>query len=449
MTGFALHPWTVTLRHEVHIPIDLPSAVLYVVTAAIVAALTIRRPSYGVAALIVLAPFGPARYIDGTTITLLKAGLIGLLATLAVRQPDSAAFGTRPFRAILATFAAVEIAIALSATHATYPAPVLREAFKTLEYAALFFGAVSAYASDPDDRPFWRALQAVTALVCISALAEYVTGANSGIYVGHQFPVPRIAGALEGPNQLAGWLEVTIPLLLARNLLHRDASLVAVVALAALTELLTFSRAGIVGTVFASALVLSVMRTPRVVGVRFAIATVLVAAAIALVALRAGVPPKYFSLDQVPQQADHLGNRALLWGAAIALWKTSPIFGVGAGNYEFDLARVGLADVRTHANSIYLQSLAEGGVIMLCATIGQFFTAIVTLAGSGVRRPVVVGMLAATVALAAHQIFDDLFFFPKVASIYWLTLGVAIAEIAAQDLFARRRAGALRTLVNT
>jgi O-antigen ligase len=186
------------------------------------------------------------------------------------------------------------------------------------------------------------------------------------------------------------------------------------------------------------------MRTPRTVGMRFAVAGIAGAAVIAFVALRIGLPPGYFSLDQVPQQADHLANRALLWQAAIDLWKSSPIFGVGAGNYEFDLARVGLPDVRTHANSIYLQSLAEGGVIMLCTTIGTFLTAIFTLAASGVRRPVVVGMLAATAALALHQIFDDLFFFPKVGSIYWLTLGVAVAEIAAQDLFARRRAGALR-----
>lgn len=442
MSGLGLHPWTITLRHDVPIPIDVPTALLYVAAAVAVAALTARRPAYGVAALIVLAPIGLPRYIGPTTVTLLKAGLIGLLVSLLFRRPDLSALETGVVRAVGATLVGLEIAIGLSATNAIYHGPVIREASKILEYAALFLGAVIAYASDPDDRPFWLSLQVATALVCLSALAQYVVGANSGIFIGGH-GVPRIAGVLEGPNQLAGWLEIVIPVLLARNLLHRDGVLVSIVALAAITEVLTFSRAGIVATIFACAVVLLVMRTPRKVGIRFAVATIVATGILGIVAVKAGLPPRYFSLDQVPQQADHLGNRQILWQAALDLWKLSPLVGVGAGNYELDLPRVGLADIRTHANSIYLQSLAEGGVVMCAATLAMFVTIIITLARSAVRRPVVVGMLAATAALAAHQIFDDLFFFPKVGSMFWLTLGVAIAEIAAQTLFARRRSSAL------
>jgi putative inorganic carbon (hco3(-)) transporter len=154
------------------------------------------------------------------------------------------------------------------------------------------------------------------------------------------------------------------------------------------------------------------------------------------------VPAGYFTLDQATQSADHLANRSQLWHAAVALWQTSPVTGVGAGNYELDLAEVGLNGVRTHANNLYLQSMAETGVVGLLATIALFAATIWTLARSAVRRPLVVGALGATVALAAHQTFDDLFFFPKVATAFWLVTGFAVAEIAARRLFERRRAAA-------
>ena len=434
-----LHPWTVTLRQETHVPVDLPSALVYVLCAVAVGALTRRRPALGVAALLVLAPFDFARYVGPTTITTLKAGLVGMLAALAFSRPDLAAFRTLPVRVMVSAFAATLVAIALSAIHAQHLGAVVREAFKDGEYLLLFLGAVAAFATDPDDRPFWRTLEFAVVLVCLSALAEYALGAHSGLAVsGHS--LPRIAGALEGPNQLAGYLDVALPVLVARALVHRDRVLTGAILLATITDVLTISRSGVVGAAIGVIVVLLVLRPFSSAAWRFAGVMLLIATLGIALALRAGVPTGYFTLDQATQSGDHLGNRSQLYRAAIALWRTSPVVGVGAGNYELDLDQVGLPGVRTHANSIYLQSLAETGILGLLATVALFAVTIVTLARSSVRRPLVVGALGAAVALASHQVFDDLFFFPKVASAYWLVVGVAIAEIAARRLFERRRA---------
>jgi O-antigen ligase len=427
----------VSLRHEVAIPVDLPSAFAYLVAAVAVGALTRRRPALGVAALVLIAPFALARWVGPTTITLIKAGVLGMVVAFAFGRPSFAPFGTRPVRLVGLGFGLVIAATLATIVTAEHQAPVIRETLKAIEYAVLFGAAVMAFANDPDDRPFWWALEVGTLLVCFSAIAEYAIGAHSGIFIaGHA--VPRIAGVLEGPNQLSGWLEIVIPVLLARALLHRDAWLVALIIFASAVDVLTFSRAGLVSLAIAIFVVLRFMHAPARNAVRLA-----VVAAIAIVtslgfAFRSGLPENYFSLDQETQAGDHLANRAQLWHAAITLWSRSPILGVGAGNYELDLGEVGLAGVRTHANSVYLQSLAEGGVVLLAAMLAQLAILLTVLGRSGVRRPLVVGAFAGAVALACHQIFDDLMFFTKVGSIFWLVMGVATAEIAARRLFERR-----------
>jgi len=176
--------------------------------------------------------------------------------------------------------------------------------------------------------------------------------------------------------------------------------------------------------------VLFVTRPGRRVGTRFALGAVLLGAVLVTLGLAIGLEARFFSLAEVPQP-DRLGTRALLWAAALELWRMSPLVGIGAGNFELDLGMVGHPDVRTHANSLYLQALSETGLAGFAATIGLLWTVFATFARSYSRRPLVIGVFAANVALALHQVFDYLWFFPKVGVFWALLLAIGVVEVLA------------------
>ena len=136
-----------------------------------------------------------------------------------------------------------------------------------------------------------------------------------------------------------------------------------------------------------------------------------------------------------------VGTRAQLWHAALVLWRRHPWLGVGAGNFELELGRVGLGTIQTHANSWYLQALAEGGVVLFAATLALIVAALL------VCRPPRGGLLglavfAGTLGLALHQIVDDLVFYPKVGDLWWIALALAVVarERATNPALAKFRA---------
>jgi hypothetical protein len=422
----------------VPIPLDPFSAVLFVAAFLAAALLTARRPAYGLCALLLATPLAFAHDLAATTITLPKCVLLGVLLGLTTYAGVAGMLRRRPAPLLLGALAFYILATALTILDAAHPAAVIRETLKWVEYAAVFVAAYCSYALDADDAALVAAAAAAGIIVALSALAQEIAGAPSGLYVGAAI-VPRIAGLLEGPNQLSAYCTIAVATLGAWSLVRRTALLDVALGLVVFADILTFSRAGIVSLpIGAGVVVLWAGRKawpalrPAMVG---AIAGVAGAVWWAIYADTPGILRVSLASSAY---AGGVGNRDELWGAALRMWRDYRLFGVGAGNFELDLPEYGVYGVRTHANSWYLQSLAEGGIVLFSATLTMVAASIGAflekpfVARLRAQSPWVIAALAASVALALHQIVDDFVFYPKVGGAWFLLLGIAAAAFAAE-----------------
>ena len=242
-----------------------------IAVAVCAALLARRRPAYGIALLVVLDPFAWAHDLGPTQITLSKAALLGVLVALVLRRSPLAALRDPAARPLLGGALAIVVVTAFSAIPATYIDAVARETLKAIEYALAFGAAAVSIASETDEDAVRACVVVASALACASALVQYVTGAPSGTLIGGHV-ILRIAGLLEGPNQLAGYLDLAVPILLASALARgRYATLAfAVLALAVVTDVLTLSRSGLFGMVAGVAFVLVFRAGGTAISARFA-----------------------------------------------------------------------------------------------------------------------------------------------------------------------------------
>ena len=417
-------------------PLEPLAIIVYVFFFVLTTLATIRRPAYGLCILIAAQPFAFYHDVFSTTITMPKIALLAVLLGLVCYPNAFAPVGARAPWRILTAGLFVFAATLVSIVHAAHHAPVLRESLKILEYVVLFCAVVAAYRLDPDQRLIRNAVVVTTIGVSLLALAQELVGAPSGLWInGHQ--VPRIAGPLEGPNQLAGYFDVALPLTLAIAMFEPSALAIIALALIACADFLTFSRGGLIAAVISVAAVGLIVRrnfrqalVPLLVG---ALAGAFVDAcwAFQFHLGRAGGMLAAFRLeDNESSYGGGVGTRSELWRAAFVLWKQHKIFGIGAGNFELEIPLTGLQGVRTHANSLYIQSLVEGGIPLFIATLYLTYTSIATFARERLESPFVVGALVASIALALHQIIDFLTFYPKVGGEWWIALGLGAAELA-------------------
>lgn len=133
-------------------------------------------------------------------------------------------------------------------------------------------------------------------------------------------------------------------------------------------------------------------------------------------------------------------SRPQLWAAAMRLWWQHPLFGVGPDNFRhlygqvMPVARPGARyDERTHANSLYFETLADLGVAGIAALALLMFTlgrlawrAVRAAAASGVPcAPFEIAVAVALGTFFVHGLLDYFLPFTPAYGLYWTLLAIS------------------------
>jgi O-antigen ligase len=276
----------------------------------------------------------------------------------------------------------------------------------------------------------------------------------------------RAFGTFGEPNPLAGYLEMTLPVLLAvivSRLALRDGPSRAagwLTGLALLTWVvgsailvLTQSRGGLAGMAVGTGVVLWLSG-----GHARRLGTVAVLA-LAVVTLALPVGGRLMNrfgsaaLSTGTEAQVTVGNfasleRAAHWRAAIAMAERNPVLGVGAGNFNAryrEMTTVWRFRIpRGHAHNAYLQALAQAGMLGFLAYLGLLGAVAravwrqLRLAGPGTDRSLIIGAAGVTAAVAVHNLVEYL---------HVLSLGLQLAVVWALAASRPSRDASPRALV--
>lgn len=272
----------------------------------------------------------------------------------------------------------------------------------------------------------------------LAGVAEAVLGYGQWVFstgdLGPGSTSIRVFGTFAQPNPYAGYLNFALPLALALVFFGEDARERWVAGAAAVlllgAQVLANSRGGLLGLV-AAVVVLAVVGWRRE---RLAGWALLIGMPVAAVAWFAHVIPariedavlRQFRLGDlslssgVTQANLSTDERLAHWLAGLRMFAAHPVLGVGAGDYNAAYARFavpGWPEPLGQAHNYYINVAAETGIIGLLAFLA--LTALTIYLGWRVAhaavlaressRALALGFFAVLVALAVHNLTDDLF----------------------------------------
>jgi hypothetical protein len=134
-------------------------------------------------------------------------------------------------------------------------------------------------------------------------------------------------------------------------------------------------------------------------------------------------------------EAPWVVGRLQLWGAALRLIETRPLLGVGPDNFRHLYgAQLGLDtwDERVQANNLYLELLADTGVLGLAAFLwltGSAVAGALRTLGAPIRSPtacLLLGCSLGVLAFLVHGVLDSFLAFTPTSLLFWMLLAMML-----------------------
>lgn len=342
--------------------------------------------------------------------------------------------------------------------------------------AFLFMHLAGRPLSADPSRGWARTVVPAAGLLGALAIIERIVSAHWGLrtmvkIVGKSFTLGRIPGPFRWPTQLATYMDLILPTVLALTILRgrtsrggddagrngkfaerhrtsrrwldgRTARLAVFAALGIAALYLALTRSGWIGLLLSCAAII-------VLGLRGGESRrrLIVSAALLTLALA----PLTFDLwraradmAKMPGGRQEGGRTEYVWPTAIHMIRAHPWFGCGLGMWRTastEYAPYALTETRServHAHNIFLQVASESGIpaaLALLAIIGLVAWRLWRRSWGG--DPVSIGLAATLPGYLFHGMFENTLFPPELFLSFWVFVAIAMARAGDPDADAR------------
>jgi len=261
-----------------------------------------------------------------------------------------------------------------------------QELLRVLVYAGIFFAVVNNMHRQETTQILGIALIVLAMLLSVYAVFQFLTSSDDLLSLWGEFTKPdgykkRGSATFISPNNLAGYLEMVLPLAIAFTLTGRFSPVqkiflgyASLVIFAGIS--VTISRGGWLASGVSLAALLFYLVRQRDYWKRALVVFVVLAAVFTFFFFRAEMPPN--RVERFDHAIEVEDVRFQIWGPAYQMWKDHPWFGVGPAHFDdrFRQYRGPKPEIQARPERVhndYLNTLVDwglaGAIIVLAAWV--------------------------------------------------------------------------------